>query len=1063
MNLAYDGAVVIDTRMNTSGVTRGVREIGKRIEALTGEFEAANRAIEEQVSIVSDLEKRYDAAVEKAKELEETGSKTEWRNAAKEAFNLSRELEDAQKSLDGMNDRAASLKDSIASAQSEGVFKFSEQAEQAEADIRLFEETLNRLYEQLDREQDPATIVALRHEIAATETAFEKFKDNISQPITDIFQAREIEAEIQRINDEIQRLTSAAAMAEDPFQKMFYESKIWLEKIKLPDLREQLEQLKEADVSGVSDKVEDIGKSAQGSTNSASQLNSIIQSIGAAAMKVGSVAVGGIKELGSGLLTVAKRALSAAKNILMIGKHSRTASSGIGGLTNRLVRLAKNVFVFSMITSGLRKMREMISDLIGANAEMSASLNAIQVHLLTAFVPIWQVIQPALVTFLALIERGTAALATFIATLFGQTYEQAQATAQALYEQIKAFRELAKEAAKSGKKLAGFDKINQLAQDTASEGLDFGAVTAPDFDWMNDFIDKIKEIAGNIWDVFKAAWDNVGDYALEGWKYAFQEILGLIKDIAATLYEVWTDGHGQAFLESIITLLGTIGYIIGDIARAFREAWSREGYNVVASIFEALTNVFNLLNSIGVAFRAAWDEYGVSIATNILQIYTNIFQIISNLAIKLREAWEESNNGVRIWGAILGFINDVLSTINRMTAATLDWVKNLNLGPLMGGVANLAEAFRRLAGIVVDAFGWAYTNILLPFTKWLAELFVPAALNLLSAAFDAISAVLKVLQPWAMWVWENFLQPIAKWAGDGIVKLINMLTDAFKAFSDWAKENQGTIDLIISSILGFFAGLLLYSAVPAIIAWLKTLGEALAAFGVKGLIAAIGANAPAVALGLLAAAIAAVASVWSKLSTGERILAAIGVAALAAAAAIAIFHTSWTAGLAAAAIIAGIVGIIATFAAVKGQLGSSISGLSNMGSFTSALSSVQAGSPSMPSSARSMASRLSGNSPLPKLARGGMIDEATIALIGEKGREAVIPLDRDRGALQEIADRIASKINMSISGLASGGRPQTIILETDGRQWARVHLPYMEEENIRIGTRMDSSGGRIHR
>lgn len=49
---------------------------------------------------------------------------------------------------------------------------------------------------------------------------------------------------------------------------------------------------------------------------------------------------------------------------------------------------------------------------------------------------------------------------------------------------------------------------------------------------------------------------------------------------------------------------------------------------------------------------------------------------------------------------------------------------------------------------------------------------------------------------------------------------------------------------------------------------------------------------------------------------------------------------------------------------------------------------------------------------IPKLARGGLVSSATIAMIGEAGREAVLPLDRNTGWM----DELASKINNNTSG-----------------------------------------------
>ncbi|MBP5426994.1 MAG: tape measure protein [Clostridiales bacterium] len=47
---------------------------------------------------------------------------------------------------------------------------------------------------------------------------------------------------------------------------------------------------------------------------------------------------------------------------------------------------------------------------------------------------------------------------------------------------------------------------------------------------------------------------------------------------------------------------------------------------------------------------------------------------------------------------------------------------------------------------------------------------------------------------------------------------------------------------------------------------------------------------------------------------------------------------------------------------------------------------------------------------IPKLAQGGIVDKPTTALIGEAGREAIVPLDRNTEGLELMADRLADKL-----------------------------------------------------
>lgn len=48
---------------------------------------------------------------------------------------------------------------------------------------------------------------------------------------------------------------------------------------------------------------------------------------------------------------------------------------------------------------------------------------------------------------------------------------------------------------------------------------------------------------------------------------------------------------------------------------------------------------------------------------------------------------------------------------------------------------------------------------------------------------------------------------------------------------------------------------------------------------------------------------------------------------------------------------------------------------------------------------------------LPRLAKGGIVDRSTLAMVGESGREAILPLENNKAALKEIAALIADEIN----------------------------------------------------
>lgn len=62
---------------------------------------------------------------------------------------------------------------------------------------------------------------------------------------------------------------------------------------------------------------------------------------------------------------------------------------------------------------------------------------------------------------------------------------------------------------------------------------------------------------------------------------------------------------------------------------------------------------------------------------------------------------------------------------------------------------------------------------------------------------------------------------------------------------------------------------------------------------------------------------------------------------------------------------------------------------------------------------------------LPRLAKGGVIDKSTLAVLGENGREAVVPLEKNKAGLKEIADLLAGEMLGGSAALRGGGQSVT--------------------------------------
>ncbi|MDE6673024.1 MAG: hypothetical protein K2K16_12650 [Ruminococcus sp.] len=365
------------------------------------------------------------------------------------------------------------------------------------------------------------------------------------------------------------------------------------------------------------------------------------------------------------------------------------------------------------------------------------------------------------------------------------------------------------------KSLAGFDEINTLSeqktensekQANKSEEVPVTPTVVTNDSETKKKVDGLSDKIQKLIKPIQLAWEANSPELIENFRTACENIKGLVKNIAESFEEVWTNGSGEQYIGNIIILFADIFGIIGDIAGALRSAWEDDGRGtaLIQSYFDRWNALFELIHAINSAFREAWnDGTGEKICANIFEIITNINNTVTNLRQRFTEAWNENGVGVRIFGAILGIINIVLEVINKITEKTAEWAKKLDFSPFLESVAGFFESLEPLVKNVGDIFSGIYEKILLPLGKWTIEKVVPASIDLFSGAIELLNSVIEVFKPFGKWLYDNFLKPIGEWTGGVIISVIKGLSGALKGISDWISEHQTLVQdflIIIGSI-----------------------------------------------------------------------------------------------------------------------------------------------------------------------------------------------------------------------------------------------------------------------
>ncbi len=203
-----------------------------------------------------------------------------------------------------------------------------------------------------------------------------------------------------------------------------------------------------------------------------------------------------LKSVGSKALgALGKAAGSIGTKFKTLGKSAANVTAPVSKLGNALKRTFKNVFLIAGIYAAFRAIKNGLLEAANADEEFSKSLNEVRANLSIAFTPILQAIMPALNALMSGLASVTKSVAGFIAGLFGTTYKQAA-------EATKKLKSVADTAKKAKLSTAGIDEMNILSggddgssSSSEKQGVDYSSIdmSEPELpDWAQRLKDSIR-------------------------------------------------------------------------------------------------------------------------------------------------------------------------------------------------------------------------------------------------------------------------------------------------------------------------------------------------------------------------------------------------------------------------------------------------------------------------------------------------------------------------------------------------------------------------------------------
>ena len=423
--------------------------------------------------------------------------------------------------------------------------------------------------------------------------------------------------------------------------------------------------------------------------------------------------------------------------------------------------------------------------------------------------------------------------------------------------------------------------------------------------------------------------------------------------------------------------------------------------------------------------------------------------------------------------------------------------------PVVESFENLKESLKPFIDNIVENLKWFWDEILVPFGTWTISEIIPEFFNILAGVLDILNPIIDVFQELGAWLWDSFLQPIASWTGGIIVTVLGEIADVLSNIGDWMKEHKGVIEAI-TIVVGSFAlawglvngamkiwniGVGLWNSI-GLIATGVTIGFTSAMKFLTGpiglVIAAIGA---VIAIGVLLVKHwdevkekcgqvwdwikdkfnqfkewlgGVFATDWSEkfgflgdilnayLTNVKNVLDGVkrffsGIIDFIAG----VFTGNWDRAWKGVKNI--FKGIWDSFTGIAKAPINMIIGLINgmISAINVAIRGINKLSWEVPSWVPIIGGETWGFDipqlgKVPYLAKGGIVDSAILAVIGEQGKEAVMPLENNTGWISLLADKLASRMPQGGNSSYPSG-PLSIILEISGTELGRVVIDNMNK------------------
>ena len=528
-----------------------------------------------------------------------------------------------------------------------------------------------------------------------------------------------------------------------------------------------------------------------------------------------------------------------------------------------------------------------------------------------------------------------------------------------------------KKAKQLKKTLASFDEMNVLQepQSSGSGGgagggsnamADIGKIDFGDL-WgeMDVGASKADEIAERIKNAFKNAFDAISKTK------TFDSLKNAFTKVGNAITTNWNKAFGN--LKSIAeTTLDAIGNTLQEYAGEYDTSIAHM-FDGIGSLGASIVDAISMpLNSFLQGFASQWQNVAQGVTDSVAIIQTTMFGFVGDIAEQVSSLvgvfTESFSPGFEELGSLMANVmsdwyTSLAEWLPQITSSFTEFFTNLNEG--------LFKPMTQTIGTV-----WS------DFCKLLSDWWNQYGKSILTKVGEFINGLIDTFNK----LWTDVLEPIIKPFLDEFAKVWeNNLKPAIKAVMDF-------VGTLIESALTIYN-----KFIKPIIDWLVQV--------LKPIVIAVGSAIGGVVNTVLATIGNVVNNIFSALKGLIDFITGV-------------FTGDWKRAWE---------GVKSAFVNIANAIGNAFKAPINfiidcINGFIDGLNHIK-----VPDWVPGVGGKGINISKIPKLAKGGVVDGATMAIIGESGREAVLPLENNTEWIQELAQQVANA--------SGGGQPSQIIVK----------------------------------